>query len=368
MVMLATFTSVSMKLLLTGGAGFIGSAMVRWLMERTNWRVLNIDCLTYAGNLASVSGAAESSSYSFLRADIRDMSAMQRAFAAFEPDAVMHLAAESHVDRSIDSPMDFLATNVIGTYTLLQASLQYYERLSGERRENFRFHHVSTDEVFGALGDEGKFSEDSPYQPNSPYSASKAASDHFARAWLHTFGLPVVISNCSNNYGPCQFPEKLIPLMTINALEGKPLPVYGAGANVRDWLYVDDHVTGLIAVLTKGRVGESYNIGSGAEWKNLDLVEQICAIMDDLAPAASSRPHRNLIKFVADRPGHDKRYAIDATKIMRELGWSPAVSFRDGLRRTVEWYLHNAEWWQPIRDGAYQGDRLGLREPARKAS
>ncbi len=357
-----------MKLLLTGGAGFIGSAVVRWIIERTDWQVVNLDSLTYAGNLASLSSVAYNPRYRFQHADIRDMGAMQRSFAAFEPDAVMHLAAESHVDRSIDSPMDFLATNVIGTYTILQAALQYYERLVGPKRERFRFHHVSTDEVFGALGDTGKFSEESPYQPNSPYSASKAASDHFARAWLHTFGLPVVISNCSNNYGPYQFPEKLIPLMTINALEGKPLPVYGAGSNVRDWLYVDDHVTGLIAVLTRGRVGESYNIGAGAEFRNIDLVEEICAIMDEIAPTSNSRPHRDLIRFVADRPGHDKRYAIDSTKISQELGWAPAVSFRDGLRRTVMWYLQNKAWWLPIRDGSYQGDRLGLREPLRKAS
>jgi dTDP-glucose 4,6-dehydratase len=254
----------------------------------------------------------------------------------------------------------------MGAYALLQAALRYHETLRGEARERFRFHHVSTDEVFGALGDEGKFSETTPYQPNSPYSASKAASDHLARAWHHTYGLPVVVSNCSNNYGPHQFPEKLIPLMTINAIEGKPLPVYGAGANVRDWLYVDDHVSGLLTVLTKGAPGESYNIGSGEEWRNIDLVRKICAIVDEIAPAA--QPRDNLIQFVADRPGHDKRYAIDATKIESELGWRPAVGFEDGLHRTVAWYAENEHWWRPIREGTYQGARLGLLEPMRKAS
>jgi dTDP-glucose 4,6-dehydratase len=344
--------------IVTGGAGFIGSAMVRLLVGELGVNVVNVDSLTYAGNLASVAGVADSAYYRFVQSDIRDAQAMKAVFESAQPDAVMHLAAESHVDRSIDSSGPFIETNVVGTYTLLDAARAYWHELPSARKETFRFHHVSTDEVYGALGAHGLFTETTPYQPNSPYSASKAASDHLVRAWFHTYGLPVVTTNCSNNYGPYHFPEKLIPLVILNCLEGKPLPVYGAGENVRDWLYVDDHARALWAVLTKGRIGETYNIGGEAEWTNIDVVRAICDLLDELVPAQQSR--RELITFVADRPGHDARYAMDITKISNELGWRPSETFQSGLRKTVAWYLENRSWWQDIRSGRYQGQRLGL--------
>ena len=348
------------RFLVTGGAGFIGSAVVRKLVRDTPHDVLVVDALTYAGNLDSLEPVANSPRYRFLQADIRDQGAMDAAVTSFRPDVIMHLAAESHVDRSIDGPAEFLSTNVTGTFTLLQAALGYWRNLDEAGREAFRFHHISTDEVFGSLGADGFFHEETPYQPNSPYSASKAASDHFVRAWRHTYGLPTVMTNCSNNYGPYHFPEKLIPLMIINALEGKPLPVYGKGDNVRDWLYVDDHAGALIEVATRGRVGESYNIGGWNERKNIDVVRAICALLDELAPDSAGGSRERLISWVADRPGHDQRYAIDASKIERELGWKPKETFESGLRKTVEWYLANQPWWDRVRSGGYRGERLGL--------
>jgi len=353
-----------MHLLVTGGAGFIGSAVVRHLIAETDWTVINLDKLTYAANLDSVADAARSQRYRFERVDICDAAALARVFAEHRPDAVMHLAAESHVDRSIDGPAAFIETNIVGTYTLLQAARAHWEGLAGEARARFRFHHVSTDEVFGALGPTGAFTETTAYDPSSPYSASKAASDHLARAWHHTFGLPVVLSNCTNNYGPYQFPEKLIPLMILKGLEGGTLPIYGKGENVRDWLYVEDHARALATVLERGRVGESYNIGGRAERTNLQVVRSICALLDELAPASPHCPHERLIGYVADRPGHDFRYAMDISKIERELGWRPTVTFEEGLRRTVAWYLDNRAWWERIRSGLYRGERLGLAEPA----
>jgi dTDP-glucose 4,6-dehydratase len=350
-----------MKIVVTGGAGFIGSAVVRQLINETDATVINVDKLTYAGDLESVAEVSGSPRYHFEKIDICDASALQRLFAEHRPDAVMHLAAESHVDRSIDGPGQFIQTNIVGTYTLLEAALAYWQRLSGEDRARFRFHHVSTDEVYGSLDrDDARFTEETPYQPNSPYSASKAASDHLVRAWHHTYGLPVVISNCSNNYGPYHFPEKLIPLMIIKALRGEPLPLYGTGDNVRDWLYVEDHARALWQVLHEGKVGEFYNIGAGNELTNLQVVRAICALLDELIPGSGFRPHANLIAFVADRPGHDKRYAIDATKITRELGWRPRETFESGLRKTVQWYLDHRSWWERIAERGYQGDRLGL--------
>ena len=350
-----------MRVAITGGAGFIGSALIRWVYEKLDWQILNIDCLTYAGNLESLPGIVEGDRYQFAQVDICDADAVLYEINKFEPDYIIHLAAESHVDRSIDGPFAFLQTNIIGTYNLLQAALVYYRGLKGEKRDLFRFHHVSTDEVYGTLGAEGLFREDTPYQPNSPYSASKASSDHLVRAWQETYKLPVTISNCSNNYGPFQFPEKLIPLMVINALEGKDLPVYGKGENIRDWLYVDDHVTGILAVVTKAEIGQCYNIGGSAERMNIDVVNNICALMDELVPGSSNKPHEKLINFVTDRPGHDLRYAIDSSKIQNELGWAPQENFESGLRKTVQWYLDNPEWWQRIQSGAYQGERLGLK-------
>jgi len=347
-------------ILVTGGAGFIGSAMIRFLVRETAATVVNVDKLTYAGNLASLTEIGDHARYRFVRQDICDPIAMQTLFAEHRPDAVIHLAAESHVDRSIDSAAVFLHTNVMGTYTLLEAARGYWQGLDGEARGRFRFHHVSTDEVYGSLGPDGQFTETTPYQPNSPYSASKAASDHFVRAWHHTYGLPVVITNCSNNYGPYQFPEKLIPLMVINALEGKPLPIYGTGDNVRDWLFVEDHVRALWAVLRQGAVGEVYNIGGDSERTNRQVVEGVCGILDELLPESPWHPHASLIEYVQDRPGHDQRYAIDASKLQRELGWQPRESFESGLRRTVEWYLSHRAWWQPILDGVYRGERLGV--------
>ncbi len=347
-------------ILITGGAGFIGGAVCRHLVRQGGYRIVNVDKLTYSGNLASLETIANSSAYVFEKADICDADEMARIFAVHRPDAVMHLAAESHVDRSIDGPGVFVQTNVVGTVTLLGAALGYWRALEGDRKSAFRFHHISTDEVFGDLPfDSGIFTEETPYAPSSPYSASKAASDHFVRAWHETYGLPVVLSNCSNNYGPYHFPEKLVPLVILNALEGKPLPVYGRGENVRDWLYVDDHARALELVVTRGRVGESYNVGGSAERTNLCVVETICDLLDARRPL--DRPRRELIAFVTDRPGHDRRYAIDASKIERELGWKPLESFESGLANTIDWYLANEAWWRPIREGTYAGARLGTK-------
>jgi dTDP-glucose 4,6-dehydratase len=350
-----------LKLIVTGGAGFIGSAVIRYLLaEAPEIHVINVDKLTYAGNLESLPGAAGQPRYGFEQVDICDAAEVARVFQHHRPDAVMHLAAESHVDRSIDGPAEFIQTNITGTYTLLEAARAYWQGLPEEQRGQFRFHHISTDEVYGSLGETGLFQETTPYQPNSPYSASKAASDHLVRAWHHTYGMPVVTTNCSNNYGPYQFPEKLIPLMILNALAGKPLPVYGQGNNVRDWLYVEDHARALWRVLRQGKPGETYNIGGHNERTNLDVVHGLCAILDELLPDSPHRPHQNLIRFVTDRPGHDQRYAIDAGKIQRELGWTPQESFETGLRKTVLWYLDNREWWQRVLAGTYRGERLGL--------
>ncbi|MEW6429210.1 MAG: dTDP-glucose 4,6-dehydratase [Thermodesulfobacteriota bacterium] len=341
----------------TGGAGFIGSALIRYLVAETDCTVVNIDKLTYAGNLDSLRDVAGKSRYRFEKTDICDAGAMAALFKNYRPAGILHLAAESHVDRSIDGPADFITTNVVGTGVLLECARSYWGELPEIDRHRFRFHHISTDEVYGSLGATGLFSEETPYQPNSPYSASKAASDHLARAWHHTYGLPVVITNCSNNYGPCQFPEKLIPLMLINSLEGNPLPIYGKGDNIRDWLYVDDHVRALWAVFRNGRPGETYNIGGNCEKTNLEVVTTLCAILDRLRPAAT--PYESLISFVTDRPGHDKRYAIDATKIKGQLGWRPAETFESGLEKTVRWYLDNRWWWEKIRQEKYRGERLG---------
>ncbi|MFD1794668.1 dTDP-glucose 4,6-dehydratase [Paracoccus aurantiacus] len=343
-----------MKILITGGAGFIGSAVVRQAI-REGHQVVNLDMLTYAANLANVASVSNAPGYAFEQVDIRDREALDRVFAEHRPDAVMHLAAESHVDRSIDGPGDFIQTNINGTFNLLEAARSYWTREG--RPEGFRFHHISTDEVFGSLGEDGQFTEDTPYDPRSPYSASKAASDHLVRAWHETYGLPVVMTNCSNNYGPFHFPEKLVPVVILKALSGQPIPVYGDGGNVRDWLYVEDHADALLTVLEKGKLGRSYNIGGENEAKNIDLVRTICAHMDDLHPEGA--PHADLITFVTDRPGHDRRYAIDPTRIRDELGWRPSVTVEEGLRRTVEWYLANEDWWRPLleRDGV--GKRLG---------
>lgn len=344
-----------MKLLVTGGAGFIGSAVVRLAVSR-GYRIINLDALTYAACLENVASVADSPLYAFEQADIRDRAGLDRIFAVHRPDAVMHLAAESHVDRSIDGPGDFIATNVTGTYHLLEAARTYWEREG--RPAEFRFHHISTDEVFGSLGPTGRFTEATPYAPCSPYSASKAASDHLVQAWHETYGLPIVLTNCSNNYGPFHFPEKLIPVVILNALAGRPIPVYGRGENVRDWLFVEDHADALLTVLERGETGRSYNIGGENEARNIDLVRLICALLDELRPECT--PRESLITFVADRPGHDFRYAIDPTRIRTELGWSPSVTLEDGLRRTVHWYLENEAWWRPlqVRDGV--GKRLGV--------
>ncbi len=348
-------------ILVTGGAGFIGSAVCRHLIGRGDTRVVNLDKLTYAGNPASLEVIARSPLYHFVEGDIGDARRVADLLHAMRPDAIMHLAAESHVDRSIDGPGAFVETNVVGTFRLLSAALDYWRGLDEAAKAAFRFHHVSTDEVFGDLPfDHGIFTEETPYDPSSPYSASKAASDHFVRAWHATYGLPVVLSNCSNNYGPYHFPEKLIPLVILNALKGKQLPVYGRGANVRDWLYVEDHARALDLVMSRGRVGESYNIGGREERTNLQVVEAICDLLDARVPLAGEDKRRTLITFVADRPGHDRRYAIDPGKIERELGWRAGESFASGLAKTVDWYLGNRWWWEPIRDGRYAGERLGV--------
>lgn len=345
-----------MKVLVTGGAGFIGSAVVRLAVARGH-SVVNVDALTYAACLDNVASVASSSLYCFEQADIRDRAALDRIFDQHRPDAVMHLAAESHVDRSIDGPGDFIETNITGTFNMLEAARAYWTRAG--KPEAFRFHHISTDEVFGTLGDTGKFTEDTPYAPNSPYSASKAASDHLVRAWHETYGLPVVMTNCSNNYGPYHFPEKLIPVVILNALAGKPIPVYGKGENVRDWLFVEDHADALLLVVEKGDIGRSYNIGGENEARNIDIVRTICALLDEMHPAGA--PHDRLISFVTDRPGHDLRYAIDPARIRQELGWRPSVTLEEGLRRTVRWYLDNAAWWQPLQARQGVGTRLGVK-------
>ncbi|CDI11479.1 dTDP-glucose 4,6-dehydratase [Agrobacterium pusense] len=347
-----------MRVLVTGGAGFIGSALVRYLVSEIGADVLTVDKLTYAGNLASLKPIENAPNHRFLQADICDRVAMNDAIATFQPDYVMHLAAESHVDRSITGAADFIQTNINGTFTMLEAARQYWSGLEGDAKANFRMLHVSTDEVYGSLGDNGLFEETTPYDPSSPYSASKAASDHLATAWQRTYGLPVVISNCSNNYGPFHFPEKLIPLIILNALEGKPLPVYGNGTNIRDWLYVEDHARALWLIVQKGLAGEKYNVGGRNEQKNIDVVNCICSILDELRP--QSKPYAELIKYVTDRPGHDARYAINATKLETELGWKAQENFATGIRKTVEWYLDNAWWWQPLREGVYSGERLGV--------
>ncbi|WP_170329126.1 dTDP-glucose 4,6-dehydratase [Ruegeria arenilitoris] len=345
-----------MKLLVTGGAGFIGSAVVRLAIARS-YEVINLDALTYAACLENVASVADSPHYVFEQADIRDRATLDRIFATHQPDAVMHLAAESHVDRSIDGPGTFIETNITGTYQLLEAARSYWT--AKDKPEAFRFHHISTDEVFGSLGETGQFTETTPYDPRSPYSASKAASDHLVRAWSETYGLPVVLSNCSNNYGPYHFPEKLIPVVILNALADKPIPVYGAGENVRDWLYVEDHADALLTVLTRGEVGRSYNIGGENEVKNIDLVRMICTILDRSRP--KNRPYASQIAFVTDRPGHDLRYAIDPTRIRDELGWRPSVTLEEGLERTVQWYLDNESWWRALQNRDGVGARLGVK-------
>jgi dTDP-glucose 4,6-dehydratase len=350
-----------MKLLITGGAGFIGSAVVRHVIRDTDWSVANVDKLTYAGNLESLAEAGTSNRHRHYKVDIRDRAALKEIFREVQPDAVLHLAAESHVDRSIDGPSPFIETNVGGTYVLLDTALDYWRGLGGAARARFRFQHISTDEVFGSLGPTGRFTEITPYQPNSPYSASKAASDHLVRAWHHTYGLPTLTTNCSNNYGPYHFPEKLIPLCIIRALRGERLPVYGKGENVRDWLHVEDHAEALTLVLQQGRPGETYNVGGDSERRNIDVVRAICVLLDEMLPNSLHRPHEKLIEFVVDRPGHDARYAIDASKIRSELGWRPRHSFEQGLRDTVRWYLDNRGWWERVLSGAYRGERLGLR-------
>ena len=351
-----------MRVIVTGGAGFIGSALVRHLVLEKGYDVLNIDALTYAGNLASLKLVEGKPNYRFLHANICDRHAMQQAIAGFDPDRIMHLAAESHVDRSITGAADFIQTNVIGTFTLLEAARDYWNALDDPTKNAFRFLHVSTDEVYGSLGNDGLFTEETPYDPSSPYSASKASSDHLAAAWQRTFGLPVVVSNCSNNYGPYHFPEKLIPLTILNALAGERLPVYGKGENVRDWLYVEDHARALDLIIERGRVGETYNVGGRNERQNIEVVRRICAVLDELTP--SDRPREQLIEFVTDRPGHDARYAIDATKLETELGWQAQEDFDSGIEKTVRWYLDNDWWWRPLRE-RYAGERLGLLKSAK---
>lgn len=348
-----------MKILVTGGAGFIGSAVIRNIIKNTDYKVLNVDKLTYAGNLESLKEIEESDRYEFSQTDICDSSAIEALFTSFSPDVVMHLAAESHVDRSIDGPDAFIKTNIMGTYTMLAAALKYFETLDQSKQKQFRFHHISTDEVYGSLGDEGLFTETTPYDPRSPYSASKASSDHLVSAWFHTYGLPVLITNCSNNYGPYHFPEKLIPLVALNALDEKPLPVYGKGDNIRDWLFVDDHAKALLTVVEKGIPGETYNVGGRNERTNLEVVKTICQTLDELKPRSNGKKYEELITFVKDRPGHDKRYAIDASKLENELDWKASENFDTGIKKTIQWYLDNAWWWAPIRENKYSGERLG---------
>jgi len=347
-----------LKVLVTGGAGFIGTSVVRHLLAAGHG-VVNLDKLTYAGSNPALGSLAGPANYALEVADVADRAAVSRIFARHKPDAIMHLAAETHVDRSIDKPDDFIATNITGTFAMLECARGYWQELPRAAREKFRFHHISTDEVFGSLGPGDRAAEEALYRPNSPYAASKAGADHLVRAWHMTYGLPMIATNCSNNYGPWQFPEKLVPLLILNAIEGKPLPVYGRGENVRDWLYVGDHAAALFSVLERGRVGETYNIGGGEEWRNIDLVRMLCAILDEELPQSPHRPHDKLISFVADRPGHDLRYAIDDRKIRSELGWKPAESLATGLKKTVRWYLGNRAWWEPIRGGVYRGERLG---------
>ncbi len=352
------------RFLITGGAGFIGSALVRFLIAETGHQVVVVDKLSYAGNLASLASVADSPRFCFEQVDIGDRAALDQVFARHQPDCVMHLAAESHVDRSIDGPVAFIETNIVGTYQLLEAARFYWQNLDDARKTAFLFHHISTDEVFGDLHDsQAYFTETTPYAPSSPYAASKASSDHLVRAWLRTYGLPTLVTNCSNNYGPCHFPEKLIPLTIINALAGKALPVYGNGQQIRDWLYVEDHARALYQVVSQGKPGETYNIGGHNERRNIEVVETICSLLEELA--ADQKPaglahYRDLITYVTDRPGHDQRYAIDASKIAHELGWVPQETFESGMRKTVAWYLANPAWWQAILDGRYQGERLGL--------
>lgn len=348
------------KILVTGGAGFIGSELVRQLVNETDHTIVNIDKLTYAGNLESLELCKDSENYIFEQVDITDAKKVPELFEKYQPDGVFHLAAESHVDRSIDGPADFIQTNIVGTYQLLESARQYWLSLDEKKKESFRFLHISTDEVFGSLGSEGFFTEETPYDPSSPYSASKASSDHLVKAWYHTFGLPILMTNCSNNYGPYHFPEKLIPLVILNGLDGKKLPVYGKGDNVRDWLYVSDHARALRLVFEKGTPGQTYNIGGHNEKTNLEVVKSICQILDELSPHETIKERESLIEFVTDRPGHDMRYAIDASKIEKELGWKPTESFETGLRKTVQWYLDNRTWWESVRSGNYLGERLGL--------
>ena len=350
-----------MKILVTGGAGFIGSAVIRYIIQNTNNQVLNIDKLTYAGNLESLKEIDQHSNYEFKQIDICDTEQITAAIDAFQPNAIMHLAAESHVDRSIYGPAAFIQTNIVGTYTLLEAVRKYWMGLEAEAQQNFRFHHISTDEVYGDLeGTTDMFTETTSYAPSSPYSASKASSDHLVRAWHRTYGLPTIVTNCSNNYGPYHFPEKLIPLVILNALDGKLLPIYGKGNQIRDWLFVEDHARALYKVVTEGVVGETYNIGGHNEKQNLEVVKTICQILDELKPQANHQPYATLITFVKDRPGHDLRYAIDATKIENDLGWKPEESFETGIRKTVEWYLENLDWCRRVQDGSYQRERLGV--------
>jgi dTDP-glucose 4,6-dehydratase len=351
-----------LKILVTGGAGFIGSAVVRHIIENTNDTVLNLDSLTYAGNLESIPDQYQTQQYRFAHVDICDFKKLTQIFSDFRPDAIMHLAAESHVDRSIDGPSEFIQTNLVGTFNMLESARQYWDRLTGNEKSSFRFHHISTDEVYGDLeGTSDLFTEETSYSPSSPYSASKAGADHLVRAWGRTYGLPVVVTNCSNNYGPYHFPEKLIPHVILNALQGKPLPVYGNGHQIRDWLYVDDHARALYKVATEGDVGETYNIGGHNEKRNIDVVNTICELLEELVPNKPEgiASYKDLITFVKDRPGHDVRYAIDATKIERELGWVPEETFVTGMRKTVEWYLNNKVWWQRVLSGDYKLDRLG---------
>ena len=353
----------SKKILITGGAGFIGSAVIRYIIKHTNHSVINIDKLTYAGNLESIENIENSNRYAFEQLDICNSNEIKRVFEEYMPDAVMHLAAESHVDRSIDGPREFIHTNIVGTYTLLEQANVYYSNLNNKKKSAFRFHHVSTDEVYGDLeGTNSLFTENTPYSPSSPYSASKASSDHLVRAWHRTYGLPILITNCSNNYGPYQFPEKLIPLIILNALEGKDLPIYGNGKQIRDWLYVDDHAIALLHVMLNGKIGETYNIGGHNEIQNIQVVQRVCKILDEIAPnnIPNLNKYEELIKYVPDRAGHDTRYAIDATKIADELNWTPVETFESGIRKTVEWYLSHQTWCEHVQDGSYMGERLGI--------